>query len=387
MASLLRKGMLAVIVNFCCVLSFAVSDGYAANLMHRKAADPSNATYTIGDQKVSLQNGLFEGASAPGAATKSRAHILSEPVFGDLDGDGDEDAVLFIVVDPGGSGTFYYVAAALRVEGGYHGTVAVLLGDRLTPQNLKIRNGVVVAIYADRLPGESMSITPSVTKSVYLILTEGNLFLAQAPGKKEIVFEGWVTIDHEVRAIRPCSMNTDLWLSGHSPALETIKGVYRGTVIPADYSYRPLFMTIAGQLTESPPHGFGADYPGALMATQLIQVWPKGHCKSNLILVDSPLPGAVISSPLKITGQARGMWFFEGDFPVSLVNPDGTALSQGFCTAKGDWMTEAFVPFEGLVTFTQDSTVDRGMLVFKKDNPTGNPEFDDAIEIPVFFKQ
>ena len=54
MASPLREGMLAVIINFCCVLSFAVSNGDANNLIQRTAVDPANATYLIEGQKVVL---------------------------------------------------------------------------------------------------------------------------------------------------------------------------------------------------------------------------------------------------------------------------------------------------------------------------------------------
>ena len=386
MASPLCKGMLAVIINFYCVLSFAVSNGDATHLIQITAVDPANATYIIEGQKVVLRNGRFENAAASGSAIISRTRIFSDPVFGDLDGDGDEDAVLFLVVDPGGSGTFYYVAAALRVESGYHGTVAVLLGDRLTPESLQIRNGIVVAIYADRLPDESMSIAPSINKSTNLILAEGHLSFLPAPGEKDIVVEGWVTIGHEVRTIRPCSMSAELWLAGHSPALESIKAAYRGTA-PSDRPYIPIFMVITGQLTESPDHGFGTDYPGAFIATQLIQVWPKGRCQSDFIVVDSPMPGAVIASPLKITGQAREVWFFEGVFPVSLVASGGTILSKGFCAVKSDGVTKAFIPFEGVVRFMHDSMSDRGSLVLKNNNPTENSELDEVMEIPVFFRQ
>ena len=99
------------------------------------------------------------------------------------------------------------------------------------------------------------------------------------------------------------------------------------------------------------------------------------------------MPGAVIASPLKITGQARGVWFFEGVFPVSLVASGGTILSKGFCAVKSDGVTKAFIPFEGVVRFMHDSKSDRGSLVLKKNNPTENSELDEAMEIPVFFQQ
>lgn len=139
------------------------------------ASHPLNTTYTIEGREIRLQNGRFEAAAAPGSATKIRTVVFGKPVYGDLDGDGDEDAALFLVHDPGGSGTFYYVAAALNVNGQYIGTNVELLGDRIAPQGVAIRNGVVSASYADRRSGESMSTAPSIGKSMYLTLENGNL--------------------------------------------------------------------------------------------------------------------------------------------------------------------------------------------------------------------
>lgn len=34
------------------------------------------------------------------------------------------------------------------------------------------------------------------------------------------------------------------------------------------------------------------------------------------IRISSPRPQAIISNPLKITGEARGPWFFEAQFPL-----------------------------------------------------------------------
>lgn len=116
------------------------------------ASHPLNTTYTIEGREIRLQNGRFEAAAAHDSATKIRTVVFGKPVYGDLDG--DEDAALFLVHDPGGSGTFYYVAAALNVNGQYIGTNAELLGDRIAPQGVAIRNGVVAASYADRRPGE-----------------------------------------------------------------------------------------------------------------------------------------------------------------------------------------------------------------------------------------
>ncbi|MEK7555195.1 MAG: Gmad2 immunoglobulin-like domain-containing protein, partial [Patescibacteria group bacterium] len=107
--------------------------------------------------------------------------------------------------------------------------------------------------------------------------------------------------------------------------------------------------------------------------------------KTDLIRINTPRPNQTISSPLTITGEARGNWFFEASFPVVLTNWDGLIITQGIAQAKSDWMTTDFVPFEATLTFTVDKNAysNRGFLILKKDNPSGLPEHDDAIEIPV----
>lgn len=130
--------------------------------------DPSNATYTIDGQAVTLVNGKAEAPAAPGSAEQVTTAIFGQPVQGDLNGDGTADSALMLVQDSGGSGTFYYAAAAINATSGAQGTNAVLLGDRIAPQNLQIQNAEVLVNYADRKPGEPMSATPSVGITKYL---------------------------------------------------------------------------------------------------------------------------------------------------------------------------------------------------------------------------
>lgn len=104
----------------------------------------------------------------------------------------------------------------------------------------------------------------------------------------------------------------------------------------------------------------------------------------ELIRVDAPVSGELIASPLLISGQARGYWYFEGSFPVRLVDESGSLIAQGIIVAADEWMTEEMVPFEGILEFTAPTT-SRGTLVLMKDNPSGLPEHDAAVEIPVRF--
>ena len=107
--------------------------------------------------------------------------------------------------------------------------------------------------------------------------------------------------------------------------------------------------------------------------------------KSDLIQSTFPRPGEIIESPLIATGQARGYWFFEASFPVYIINDANEMLGVGFATADDEWMTEDFVPFSAEVQFDPKGAK-KGFVILKKDNPSGLPEHDDSLRIPVRFE-
>jgi hypothetical protein len=104
--------------------------------------------------------------------------------------------------------------------------------------------------------------------------------------------------------------------------------------------------------------------------------------KPVLISVVTPKDQETIQSPLTVTGLAKGFWFFEASFPIELRGANDQVLSVGIAQAQGDWMTEEFVPFSATLTF-KNTELQNGMLILRKDNPSGLPENDDAIRIPV----
>lgn len=107
--------------------------------------------------------------------------------------------------------------------------------------------------------------------------------------------------------------------------------------------------------------------------------------KIDIIRINTPRPNQIIDSPLEITGEARGNWFFEGDFPIRLLNEDGSEMGIAIGKAESDWMVEDFVSFTATLEFSAGQN-ERGFLILEKDNPSGMPENDDALSIPVKFK-
>lgn len=105
---------------------------------------------------------------------------------------------------------------------------------------------------------------------------------------------------------------------------------------------------------------------------------------NSLITITTPAPESTVRSPLSISGNARGTWYFEGSFPVTLVDEEGKIIAASIATSTGEWMTEEYIPFNATLSWAS-TTAKKGMLILKRDNPSGLPENDYAFSIPVIF--
>ncbi|MEQ8230126.1 MAG: hypothetical protein RLW61_17080 [Gammaproteobacteria bacterium] len=134
-----------------------------------------DATFTIDGKAMRLSNGVFDAPAAPGSATRIRLSALGMPVSGDLDNDGRKDAALFLLHEPGGSGAFLYVTAALGTSDRFVVTNALLLGDRVEPRGIAISQGTLAIEYTARAPGAPFATTPTVNVMRELRLVNGVL--------------------------------------------------------------------------------------------------------------------------------------------------------------------------------------------------------------------
>lgn len=106
---------------------------------------------------------------------KEEFRYFGNELVTDLNGDGRDDVVFLLTHQPGGSGSFFYVVAAISTEEGYLGSEGFFLGDRIAPQTTEVSQNpahanVIVVNYADRGPGEPMTTQSSFGKSIYLKL-------------------------------------------------------------------------------------------------------------------------------------------------------------------------------------------------------------------------
>lgn len=89
----------------------------------------------------------------------------------------------------------------------------------------------------------------------------------------------------------------------------------------------------------------------------------------------------VSSGTLRITGEARGYWYFEASFPVEIQDAGGATVAAGSGAAQGEWMTEEFVPFVAEISLSSYSG--SATVVLRKDNPSAMPENDASVSFPI----
>ena len=232
--------------------------------------DPKNTTYIVNNMEVTLVDGKASNEVVEGASSTVVTSIFGEPVYADLNSDGLEDAVVFLVQETGGTGSFFSFAVAVKNNSGYVGTEAIPLGDRIAPQNINIKDDGIIAVnYADRKAGEPMTADPSVGVTAYAVLEGSTLSTVPASvggGGGILPFEsgikGTITVGPQcpvVKADEPCpdlpyvgKVNIFRASNRRNPfiVIETNKeGKFEVSTAPGDY------IVIAGDNTKFPSCG------------------------------------------------------------------------------------------------------------------------------------
>lgn len=104
----------------------------------------------------------------------------------------------------------------------------------------------------------------------------------------------------------------------------------------------------------------------------------------SLVTVSNPPKNSVIGDVLELKGQARGYWYFEGQFPVSVIDDTGYIVAQGTARAMSDWKTTDMVPFEMNIEITSVAQSETGIIKIIRDEQKGsNAQY---VEVPVKFK-
>lgn len=162
-------GLLAIIIvgGFYALNSYIYNEKQGDGL----PIDYREVTFMVSGEPITLVDGVAQAQTNLGGSSLTTIRYFGNEVEHDIDGDGVDDVVFLITQETGGSGTFFYVVGALARDGGYLGTQAVYLGDRIAPQTTEKGEGrQIIVNYADRAPEEPMTAQPSIGKSMWLLL-------------------------------------------------------------------------------------------------------------------------------------------------------------------------------------------------------------------------
>lgn len=138
--------------------------------------DYKSLTHMVGGHIVTMEKGHNESAVIANSNEKIITEYFGNDAIGDLNHDGKDDIAFLLTQSEGGSGTFFYVAAALKTDTGYIGTNSILLGDRIAPQSTEIKDSKIIVSYTERKPDEPMTAKPSVAVSKSITVHNGTLF-------------------------------------------------------------------------------------------------------------------------------------------------------------------------------------------------------------------
>jgi hypothetical protein len=101
--------------------------------------------------------------------------LVPQPVaFGDLNGDGIDDAAVILATNTGGSGTFIYLNAVLNDKGAAKFASSISLGDRVSPRTITISEGVLTVDEIRHGPSDPLC-CPTQQATLKFKLVDGKL--------------------------------------------------------------------------------------------------------------------------------------------------------------------------------------------------------------------
>lgn len=210
-----------------------------------------NATYSgIYEEPIALTEGLYEGEpfDEGGASRPIVQYMNNSEIYGDLNGDGVDDAAVFLVESGGGSGNFVYVAAQLNQNGQPVDAGAVWIEDRVQIISADIENGQINLEITAEGPGDAACCKTHKT-SVSYALQDG--LLVQLPGEQSMEkisadnLNGTIWTLLEISEDQPVLADTPITISFEDGQITGFAGCNNYSTSFTLDSDNPFLMTIA----------------------------------------------------------------------------------------------------------------------------------------------
>lgn len=95
--------------------------------------------------------------------------------------------------------------------------------------------------------------------------------------------------------------------------------------------------------------------------------------------------GQEVSGIMKVKGEIKGGYFFEGNILINVLDANKKVIKQGNAMATTEWMTVEPVTFETNIDFA-GFPKGKAYIEIHNDNASGLPENDKSILIPIVIK-
>ena len=323
-----------------------------------------NAEYRLpllGDEDLPIQFTDGEGQIGETRYDRVYAGLVDDTVaFGDLDGDGNADAVIVVYISGGGSGTFIHLVAMLDRDGAPQPAAWVYLGDRTPVLSLTITSGQIVAQTVTHRPSDGLC-CPTLRMTRVFALRGGQLVPHQALTIESPLPGSTISSGTEVRG------TVSTTPAGGSLAYLVYDA--RGGVIGTGSLPAVGWVDTPGTFAGSVRFIAGADGPGrievvnvnqadrsALVRTSvpvILQAAPLTDGRASRepapeLVLESPLSGAAVGVTVELRGHISLMPF-EKNLTYRLYNQAGIVVGESWITVDGD--------YDGPGTFTKSIDV------------------------------
>lgn len=205
----------------------------------------ANMTYLYefsDDGLVTLEDGEYVRIDPENGSF--RVVLTGYVAYGDVTGDGAEDAVVVLIDDPDGSGVFYNLAVVVDEEGTLRNIATTLLGDRIGINDMYVEDGQIVMDMVISGPTDPLCCPTLAVQSVYALDGEELVLLSQEETAEEAA--GTFSPDADAMEATLTLGGDDFWLD---PMLVSI---HTGAVSEPSVDASTLGIGCAGTVDERP---------------------------------------------------------------------------------------------------------------------------------------
>lgn len=133
-----------------------------------------NMTYVYNDMPITLSDGIYQEKPDETSATYITNLSIHESAYGDLTGDGIDDAAVILLDAPGGSGSFLNLYAVIDQGSALTSTAGMLLGDRTQIEKVWVEGGQVMMDVIRHGPDDPMC-CPTEEATLLFMIQNGRI--------------------------------------------------------------------------------------------------------------------------------------------------------------------------------------------------------------------